>query len=72
LLGYKKLGGIIIIISLLVGIARIICGLHYPGDILGGLILGIGGSYLLFYLDKYIEKYLAKPLLNIAKKLRLA
>ncbi len=72
LLGYKKPGIWIIIISVAVGFARVISGLHYPGDIIGGLILGLVGAWLLFYLDKYIDKYLAQPMLKIAKFIKLA
>lgn len=72
LLGYKKPGIWIIIGSIIVGIARLISGLHYPGDIIAGLILGLISAWLLFYLDKYIEKFLAKPLLKIAKFIKFA
>lgn len=36
----KKAGYIFMLCSLLVGISRIIAGVHYPIDILGGFILG--------------------------------
>ena len=72
LLGYSKPGILIVISSILVGIARVISGLHYPGDILAGLLLGFIGANLLFLLDKYIQRYLAEPMLKIAKAIRLA
>lgn len=37
----KKLGFIYVIIALLIGIARIASGIHFPIDILAGYILGI-------------------------------
>lgn len=37
----KKLGIVFYIVSLLMGVARIFIGVHWPSDILGGAILGI-------------------------------
>ena len=44
---HKKAGYLFIIFALLIGIARIIAGVHYPLDILGGYFVGALGSYLL-------------------------
>jgi len=41
LYGHKRLGPTLLILALLVGIGRIGAGLHYPSDILGGILLGI-------------------------------
>jgi len=72
LLKYKKIGILIIIGSFLVGFSRVISGIHYPLDVVCGLMLGFLGAYLLHYLDKYIQLYLAEPILKIAKFIRLA
>lgn len=37
----KKLGVLFLIISFLIGIFRIYCGLHWPSDIFGGMLIGI-------------------------------
>ena len=37
---HKKVGYLFIFFALLIGIARIIAGVHFPVDILGGFILG--------------------------------
>lgn len=42
----KKWGTGFFIAAILVGIARIIAGVHYPSDILGGMIIGIAIAYL--------------------------
>jgi membrane-associated phospholipid phosphatase len=44
---HKKAGYIFMFFALLIGIARIIAGIHFPVDILGGFVLGIGVAYLL-------------------------
>ena len=37
---HKKFGGVLLAVALAVGISRIIIGVHYPVDILGGALLG--------------------------------
>lgn len=39
-----------------VGYSRMRLGVHFPTDILGGMILGIGSSLLVFQIDKWIQK----------------
>ncbi|KKR83277.1 MAG: Phosphoesterase PA-phosphatase related protein, partial [Candidatus Nomurabacteria bacterium GW2011_GWA2_40_97] len=50
----KKAGYIFMLFALLIGIARIIAGVHFPVDILGGFILGALVSYLFAYFVKKI------------------
>ena len=33
--------------------SRIYSGVHYPGDLLAGLIVGAGGAFLIYYLYRY-------------------
>jgi len=44
---HKKAGYVFIFFALLIGIARIIAGVHFPADILEGFILGAGIVYLI-------------------------
>lgn len=48
----KKTGYIFIFFALLIGLARIVAGAHFPIDILGGFILGA----LIVFLIKYFTK----------------
>lgn len=53
-IGDKKLGVLAIAIALLVGISRVFVGVHYPSDVVAGVILGIAGAYFAnFVLDKF-------------------
>lgn len=46
-LSHKKAGYLFMFFALLIGIARIISGVHFPVDILCGFILGVVIAYLL-------------------------
>jgi undecaprenyl-diphosphatase len=48
----KKLSYFIFAAGIIVGIARIAGGVHYPSDILGGMIFGIATSGILYWLYK--------------------
>ena len=50
----KKVGYIFIFFAVLIGIARIVAGVHFPIDILGGFILGGIVSYLFAYFVKSV------------------
>lgn len=39
-----------------VGYSRMYLGVHYPGDVLGGIITGTGCAFLTFKLNKWLEK----------------
>jgi undecaprenyl-diphosphatase len=50
----KKVGYVFMFLGLLVGLARIAAGVHFPIDILGGFALGTGIAYLVAY---FVKKY---------------
>lgn len=53
---HRKTGAVLIVLSLLIGISRIIAGVHWPIDILGGFFLGTTISVtLLIAYEKYVE-----------------
>jgi len=52
---HKKAGYWFMFFALIVGIARIIAGVHFPIDILGGYILGILTAYFVKFLYKKIK-----------------
>jgi undecaprenyl-diphosphatase len=51
-LHHKKVGYWFMFFALLIGLARIVAGVHFPIDILGGYIIGAIISYLLLKLFK--------------------
>ncbi len=49
---HRKIGLILIFLTFIIGTARVISGVHYPVDILGGFVLGILISVFLNYFLK--------------------
>ncbi len=57
----KKAGIFFLIISFLMGIARVFVGIHYPRDILAGIFVGVFSAWLVNkYLKKVINKFFPK------------
>lgn len=53
---HKKAGYLFMFFALIIGIARIMAGVHFPIDILGGIILGALIAYLIKYLYDKVSK----------------
>lgn len=51
---HKKIGYVFIFFALLIGLARIVAGVHFPIDILGGFILSGVVAYLFAYFVKSV------------------
>jgi undecaprenyl-diphosphatase len=54
---YPKLRIPLLLYSTLVGLSRIYMGEHYPTDVLGGMVLGIGVGYIVMRLKKKILSF---------------
>lgn len=52
----KKWGAWFFLAVILISLGRIIAGVHYPADILGGAVVGILSAYMVFYLIKSRRK----------------
>ena len=42
----RKVGGVMLALAVYVGLARVLCGVHYPLDIVSGAMLGLGSAFL--------------------------
>ena len=52
----KKLGIVLFMIALFVGIARILAQIHHPLDIIGATLIAIGATAIAFFLEKRFLK----------------
>lgn len=62
---------LVLVIEFFTLLGRVVVGFHWPGDILGGLIVGVVTAYLMWWWRKPIEKYIVNPLVRLAKKVGL-
>jgi undecaprenyl-diphosphatase len=51
----KKLGIIFFIAAIFMNVSRVIAGVHYPSDIIGGMIVGIITAWLIHFLAERIK-----------------
>jgi undecaprenyl-diphosphatase len=70
--GYKKAGVWSWIIALIIGFSRVVSGMHYPGDIIAGITIGVLTAWFFWTLKKPVEKYIVNPLYKVAEFLHLA
>ena len=42
----RKVGGVMLALAVYVGLARVLCGVHYPLDVIGGAMLVLGSAFL--------------------------
>ena len=56
--GYRKLGWLLIAVSLLIAVGRVLAGVHYPSDVVAGLCIGVGIAWYVHREASSIGKYL--------------
>ncbi len=59
-LKYKKLGIVFLLLAVLIGVSRVIGGVHYPVDILGGIFVGAFSAFGVLLSGRVLED-LARP-----------
>jgi membrane-associated phospholipid phosphatase len=57
----KKLGRMLLISATLIGVARIIVGVHWPSDILAGAALGVLIAWMIFQIWKRFSRTINLP-----------
>ena len=63
LVGNKRISWLAFLFGILMGISRIYLGVHYPSDVLGGILVGlIAGSVAVFIISRLPVKFYEKEL----------
>ena len=62
---YPKTSILFFLAAIFIGAGRVAAGVHWPSDILGGAIVGIGTAWLLRFLFLRYKKRRTKPSANI-------
>jgi len=70
--GSKKAASWFLFYALLVVVARVAVGAHYPLDVLAGIVSGLIGATAVYFLRQPARRYIFKPFLAVAKFLHLA
>ncbi len=65
----RLMGVLVFILALLVGWARIYLGVHFPLDMIGGMITGTSGAMMLAYWWPSLEQYVLPASLSLYKKI---
>ena len=58
--GHKKIGWLLMLWALIIGISRVIAGVHYPTDIIGGIGSGLLASWLVWRQSGWLGNKLDK------------
>lgn len=72
LFGYKKAANWFLLYAIIISIARVSLGVHFPLDIIGGLVSGLIGAIIIKIFEHPLEKVVWKPLIRFLKKFKLA
>ena len=55
--GYRKLSYAMFSIAIVVSFFRVATGIHWPTDILGGLVVGLLSAWVIKLLDRYLDGF---------------
>ncbi len=51
---YKAVGTVLVVLAALVAFSRVFVGVHYPGDVLGGLVIALIGTGIVWLIKRFI------------------
>lgn len=69
--GYKKLGGLVLVLAIIICFYRVAMGIHFPSDIIAGALIGLVSALLIKFADGML-KSVYNFIINCFKKIKLA
>jgi len=69
LLGWKRAGNWFLLYAVVIAFFRVAIGVHFPLDIIAGVVSGLIGAFLVYLLRGVASKYLFSPVEKIFKRL---
>ena len=57
----KLFTGLMILCALAVSFSRVYVGVHYPGDVLAGMVIGIGSAFVIYLIFSWLLKNIIQP-----------
>ena len=69
--GAKKISYIMFVVAILISFFRVSTAIHWPTDILGGLVIGLLSAWVIKLLDRYLDK-VYNWIIKVMKKVKLA
>lgn len=70
-MGERRVALLLLVLELITVISRIVTGLHWPGDILAGMVVGVVTASLIWMVRRPIERFIVEPLVSLARQLHL-
>jgi len=67
----RRVGAFMIALALCMSLARVVAGVHYPGDLLSGALIGVGAAYAVCRYDHGVRSYIDR-FIDLARKIGLA
>jgi len=69
---WKTAGWWFLALAVVVSISRVAVGVHFPLDILGGIVSALIGVVIIYIFQKAILKYIYQPIVWVLSKVKLA
>jgi len=70
--GYKKAANWFLLLSIIIVVCRVVIGVHFPLDIIGGIVSGLIGATIIKIFEKPLDKAIWRPMIKFLKKIKLA
>jgi undecaprenyl-diphosphatase len=71
LAGERRVGHVVLILTLLTTLARVVAAQHWPGDILVGYLVGLAAVAILSTIRRPLDRWVIAPLVSVARRLGL-